>query len=241
MGDGLSGSFEIEVRGVLVNGEYEALEGKLKSEGTFVKRFDRLLLAYSCIEKGSSLDVRCRLTGEEPELIVKIGEQGSTKREEISVRLKEGEFLNAVRFMASVGYPRGMMALRSSERYIFGGVEFTLVRPFVPGAKPDERRIHSSYYEAEISAGEADSEGAKAKIFGAIKSLKLTVFDDHREDADRYSARGTIPSRGSYHYYVDRLNKEANTAVDFTQGGYEKVARAVNLIAGKADGLGNQR
>lgn len=142
--------------------------------------------------------------------------------------------------MAAVGYPRCIMALRTSERYLFNGVEFTLVRPFMLGTGSNERIIHSAYYEAEISTGEAGSESAKAQIFDVLKSLKLTVFDDHRADADRYATKGAIPSRGSYYYYVDRLNKEANIEVDLEHGGYETIAKARDLLTGKVDDIGKQ-
>ena len=96
-----------------------------------VRKFKRLLLAYSIFKEGNTSDIRCRITDDEPELIAKIGEQSSSKREEIEVKLAKGNFIEAVKFMNAIGYSKGMLSLRVSERYMFKGVEITIVKPII--------------------------------------------------------------------------------------------------------------
>jgi adenylate cyclase class IV len=122
---------EVEFRGLLSKNDYNRVIEKLRKEGKLIKKFKRLLLAYSTFKEGNTSDIRCRITDDEPELIAKVGEQSSSKREEIEVKLAKGNFVEAVKFMNALGYSKAMLFLRVSERYIFRGVEITIVKPII--------------------------------------------------------------------------------------------------------------
>jgi len=131
---------EVEFRGLLSKNDYNKVVEKLKKEGELVRKFKRLLLAYSIFKEGNKNDIRCRITDDEPELIAKIGEQSSSKREEIEVKLAKDNFVEAVKFMNALGYSKGMLSLRISERYMFKGVEITIVKPII--LRNNSKKVH---------------------------------------------------------------------------------------------------
>jgi len=198
---------EIEVRGVMPERDYERVKAFLSKNGSFVSRFDRTIVAYSEMKKGNRIDIRCRISGKKPELIAKIGEQGSTEREEIEVALNEGEFGNALRFMGAIGHSKGTISMRKTERYVYKGVELSLVSPFKNSAG-NAREVHSRYFEAEILA-EENLYNAKKQIFSVLDELKVSVFLEHKEDAASTGFEKLV-SEKSFYEYVDLLNKEAN-------------------------------
>lgn len=198
---------EVEVRGVMQERDYERVKSFLSKKGTFISRFDRTIVAYSEMKKGNGLDIRCRISGNRPELIAKIGEQGSTEREEIEVALNEGQFGNALRFMSAIGHSKGTVSERETERYTYKGVEMSLVSPF-RNASGNAREIHSRYFEAEILA-DGGLDNAKKRIFSVLDELNVNVFTEHKEDAAS-AGFGNLVSKTSFYDYVDLLNREAN-------------------------------
>jgi len=205
---------EVEVRGLLSKREYSRVVEKLKKEGELVKNFKRILIAYSTFTEGNTSDIRCRITDDEPELIAKVGEQSSLNREEIEVKLAKGAFVDAVKFMKALGYSKGIISLRLSERYMFKGVEFTIVRPII--IRGNLKKVHSIYYEAEKLSDEKDIEDAKANVVSVIDELKLKIFAEHKKDIES----SNLLSKSSFYEYVEQLNKEANAEADFTKDGY---------------------
>jgi len=206
---------EVEFRGLLSKKDYNRIIEKLRKEGKLIKKFKRLLLAYSTFKEGNTSDIRCRITDDEPELIAKVGEQSSSKREEIEVKLAKGNFVEAVKFMNALGYSKGMLSLRVSERYIFKGVEITIVKPIA--LRNNLKKVHSIYYEAEKLSNEENVEETKASITSIINELNLKIFVEHKKDIKN----SNLLSKDSFYEYIDQLNKEANVEVDFTRDGYE--------------------
>jgi len=214
---------EVEFRGLLSKNDYNKVVEKLKKEGELVRKFKRLLLAYSIFKEGNKNDIRCRITDDEPELIAKIGEQSSSKREEIEVKLAKNNFVEAVKFMNALGYSKGMLSLRISERYMFRGVEITIVKPII--LRNNSKKVHSTYYEAEKLSNEENVEEAKASITSVINELNLKTFVEHKKDIEN----SNLLSKGSFYEYIDQLNKEANVEVDLTKDGYDVLNNVLKI------------
>jgi hypothetical protein len=223
---------EVEFRGLLSKNDYNRVIEKLRKEGKLIKKFKRLLLAYSTFKEGNTSDIRCRITDDEPELIAKVGEQSSSKREEIEVKLAKGNFVEAVKFMNALGYSKAMLSLRVSERYIFKGVEITIVKPII--LKNNLKKIHSIYYEAEKLSNEESVEETKASITSVINELNLKIFVEHKKDI----GNSNLLSKGSFYEYIDQLNKEANVEVDFTKDGYEVLNNVLKIYEKDLDEMG---
>jgi hypothetical protein len=117
--------------------------------------------------------------------------------------------------MNALGYSKGMLSLRVSERYIFKWVEITIVKPII--LRNSLKKVHSIYYEAEKLSNEENTEETKASITSVINELNLKIFVEHKKDIEN----SNLLSNGSFYEYMDQLNKEANVEVDFTKEGYE--------------------
>ena len=179
---------ETEIRGPLNKDEFESLKSFLSDYGEPKGYFDRISIDYSTfIEgvKGRTNDIRVRVTNNEPELIYKSGSIGTRSRKEIGVKLKDGEFPNAIQFMEVLGYKKGMAVHRKNLKYIYKQIEFSL----------NEVPNHSFFYEAEKMSTEERADGVKKEILDVLHELNLRIFSEDEFDE-----------------YVDILNKEAKDA-----------------------------
>jgi predicted adenylyl cyclase CyaB len=200
---------EVEVRGLLTKEKYDLINSFLQENGQFVVKNDRFMVIFSdmtVLNSGTDKadDIRIRITNGCPEIIIKKGKWGATEaREEISVKVQKGEFVNLVKTMAALGYKNGMLAERKSIIYKYRDVEFSLVE--VPG--------HSWYFEGEIMVeNEELLEESKKKIMNVCNSLDLEIFSDD-----------------DFYDYVDRLDKEANTNYDFERDGVKVFEKFLNI------------
>ena len=125
--------------------------------------------------------------------------------------------------MNALGYSKGMLSLRVSERYIFKGVEITIVKPII--LRNNLKKVHSIYYEAEKLSNEGNVEEAKASITSVINELNLKIFVEHKKDIEN----SNLLSKGSFYKYIDQLNKEANVEADFTKDCYEVLNNVLKI------------
>jgi len=125
--------------------------------------------------------------------------------------------------MNALGYSRGMLSLRISERYMFKGVEITIVKPII--LRNNSKKVHNIYYEAEKLSNEENVEEAKASITSVINELNLKTFVEHKKDIEN----SNLLSKSSFYEYIDQLNKEANVEVDFTKDGYEVLNNVLKI------------
>ncbi|MBP9760181.1 MAG: hypothetical protein KBD24_02315 [Candidatus Pacebacteria bacterium] len=189
----MSKTMEIEMRGALPKDSLPALREKLRSEGEFIQRKERVLIDYStCLPEqgieGRKLDVRLRNTNKLSEIIIKTGAWGgSDARREYSVKTKDS-FDTLVQVYKLLGLTKGVLCVRNIDVYTYRGVEIALVE--VPE--------HSYFFEAEIELSEEDGiESAQAKLTEVLGELHLVAYSD-----------------AEYFAYIALLNKEANIFFD---------------------------
>lgn len=190
---------EVEVRGPLTKEKFAQLEQFLQSNGTFEHKSKRLSVCYTILrpedtEVSSDLDIRARITDEEPELVIKVGKwKGSDMRKEVSVQVRRGEFANLIAVCATLGYTEAIVSESLTVVYQYQGVEFSLVN------KSD----HSYFFEAEILVeANADKEKVQKSIQNLCHQLGLSLFTDEQ-----------------FFDYIKLLNKEVNIHFDWNRDG----------------------
>jgi len=159
---------EVEIRGPIAKKEYEKIKALLLGIGD-ARAEKRILIDYSAesIER-RTLDVRLKQKGDVPEISIKRGPAGDwTEREEIETKLAPGEFSNAVRMFAALGFVRGTVCVRDMLHASYGGANFTLVDP------GDDL----FYYEADIVVKDPDAaREAKKTLETLAKKMKLPIW-----------------------------------------------------------------
>ena len=220
---------ETEIRGVLDSKEYDMLISIFEKHGTFKKEFIRLNLMYGAFNPDSEIDFRCRVSEDEAELVLKKGKPSSADRKETEFKFNRDSFMSMALFLSELGYDECIAALRKSVRYMYKGIEFTLVKPIrIDGKQIDDKNC--VYYEAELMAQEEGVEKAKHDIMNVIKSLDIKVLEDHREEAIRFGGENMVSSHS-----FDRLVKDLNEQFDIhihvnTDSGMALISKALELI-----------
>lgn len=184
---------EVEVSGALSAEKNAELIDFFEKNGKKVATKHRVLIDYSTFLgdglRNRKKDIRLRITNGNPEIIVKLGDWNSSNhRKELSVFTEAGSFDKLVQIYAALGYEKGMLCERTTQAYMYDGVEFALVS--VPN--------HSFHFEAEIMAEEGGEEAARKHIEEVCNRLGLTIF-----------------SNEEYMAYIEKLNEEANEVFDF--------------------------
>jgi len=189
----MSKTIEIEMRGGLQETMMPTLVKKLRSEGEFVERKERVLIDYStCLPEqgieGRKLDIRLRNTNKLSEIILKTGAWGgSDARREYSVKTNDS-FDTLVQIYKLLGLDKGVLCVRNIDVYTYHEVEIALVE--VPG--------HSYFFEAEIELAEEEGiEKAQSTLREVLGELNLITYTD-----------------AEYFAYIELLNKEANVIFD---------------------------
>ncbi len=190
---------EIEVRGPLTKEKFDQLAQFLQSNGAFQHKSKRLSVCYTILrpedkEVTSDLDIRARITDNEPELVIKVGKwRGSDIRKEVAVQVKRGEFANLIAVCATMGYTEAIVSESLTSVFQYRDVEFSLVN------KSD----HSYFFEAEILVeSSADKEQVQQSIQDLCHQLGLTLFTDEQ-----------------FFDYIKLLNKEVNVHFDWNRDG----------------------
>ncbi|MGC9968925.1 MAG: CYTH domain-containing protein [Minisyncoccia bacterium] len=165
---------EVEIRGRLNKEEYERLKKFLGEKGKFIKHTNREMFliydhpGYSHDPMAREVDIRLRNTNGDCEIMMKKKASANNEaREEISLKLRDGDLENAKRIMKALGYPRALKMQRSTDVYEHEGTEWSLVRP------PKDY----FYYEAEQGAEEeADVSRIHNELVKKAKALDLEVL-----------------------------------------------------------------
>lgn len=192
-------AFEIELRGPLSPTQYATTLASLRKNALLKAEKHRLFIDYTTMIEGETftkrtLDIRARITNNQPELMIKQGSWGENEaRREIGVQLKEGEFSNLVKAMAALGYNKGILCIRDTIAYTYNEIEIALVT--VPA--------HSYFFELEIMVeAEDDKVEAHKKLQDLCRELSLTPF-----------------RKEEFYAYMEKLNKEANKVFDIEKDG----------------------
>lgn len=218
---------ETEIRGILNKEEYNRLIKTFEREGKFKTEFTRLNPMYSVFDSSSKMDLRCRVSEDAAELIIKKGEQSSADRKEIEVKFNRDSFINMVELLSELGYNHCIASLRHSVRYMYKEIEFTLVKPLrIDNKTADDRNC--IYYEAELMASENTVEKAKQDIINVIKSLNIKVLREHSEEAHKFGG-GSMVSSHSFYKLIDKLNENFNTSL-YINRNMRLISNALKLI-----------
>lgn len=182
---------------------------------------------YSVFDSSSKMDLRCRVSEDAAELIIKKGEQSSADRKEIEVKFNRDSFINMVELLSELGYNHCIASLRHSVRYMYKEIEFTLVKPLrIDNKTADDRNC--IYYEAELMASENTVEKAKQDIINVIKSLNIKVLREHSEEAHKFGG-GSMVSSHSFYKLIDKLNENFNTSL-YINRNMRLISNALKLI-----------
>lgn len=221
---------EVEMRGLFTEPQYAKLKEEFGDKMVFAKKFRRVNILYGDYDAEGRIDLRCRITNDYAEIVLKIGELSSSDREEIEVKIEKNQFINAVKLLAVLGHQKCLVTIRDSERYVYKGIEFTFVRALKQGA--DAYDSNTVYYEAELMEEDKDKVGpSKAKILGAIKELGLTVLKDHSGDVDESGADSGIISENTFYNLVKELNTKVDIHVDAsTPEGIKVIEESLNAL-----------
>lgn len=146
-------STEIEVRGKLDKKAFARISSFMKENGKLIDRYKRLSVDLSpgfdsktrSWKSDDQIDLRIKKSGNSEKISLKIGRINAEKRQEIEVHLKEGEFLNSVLLLESLGFKKGMLYFWESSEFDYKGCEIKL------------SKYTDSYFTWEIeSKGKAD-------------------------------------------------------------------------------------
>ncbi len=165
---------EVEIRGRLDAAGYEELKRELAEKGEFLGHLEREMLlvrgypGYEHSFTGRGMDIRLRNTNGACEIMVKrkAGEN-NVGREEISLKLQDGDLDKARRVMKALGFTRANRMERSMDKYRLDGTEWQVV------ATPKGLW----YWEAEREvSGEGEVAAAHAALETQAKELGLTIL-----------------------------------------------------------------
>ncbi|KKQ98423.1 MAG: hypothetical protein UT24_C0004G0046 [Candidatus Woesebacteria bacterium GW2011_GWB1_39_12] len=167
---------EIEIRGKLNRKEF----GKLKS---FLDRKAKQKDCYKRISvdispgfdpitrtwKNSSFDLRLKKSGTTEKISLKVGKFHLKEREEIEVKLKEGQFLDALKMFETLGFDKGMIYFWESWEYEYQGFEVKI------------SKYTNDYYIWEI---ESDNPKKDPHDLANTLSLKPYSEEEYRKAID---------------------------------------------------------
>ncbi len=188
---------EVLIRGPLARKDYVRIKKLLETAGDGVRTEKRIVVDYSREPYESrTIAISLKQKNDVPVVVVKTGKSSDfVVREEHEVALQKGEFTNAVKLFASLGYMKALVCVRESFHARYGGAEFKLV-------DPGEDLF---YYEAEmlVKTGSEATE-AKQKLEVLARNLKLPVF-----------------GQGEMLTFINALDKRASYVYDYAEQGAE--------------------
>ena len=165
---------EVEIRGRLTEGEYEALKNTLAEKGKHLRHLERemyLLRDYPGYTHSSldrDTDIRLRNTSGECEIMVKQKAAGNNVgREEISLKLKDNNLDTVRRVVKAMGFKTALKMVRTMDQYDYQGIEWQVV----------STTKGLWYYEAERTAhSEAEIPKIHDELAAEARALGLTVM-----------------------------------------------------------------
>jgi hypothetical protein len=131
---------EIEIRGKLDKSEFEKLTAFLSKNAKLSDQYKRLTVDISPgfdpktrnwdqVNKrlnNTQIDLRLKKSGRSEKIVIKIGYYASKNREEYEIKIKEGEFINALKLFEALGYRDGMIYEWKSRIYEYKEFEIKL-------------------------------------------------------------------------------------------------------------------
>ena len=167
---------EIEIRGKLTKEEFYKLEYFLEKTTKLKDTYKRLSVDLSpCFDpetrswKQSKFDLRLKKSGNSEKISLKVGEFHLKEREEIEVKIKEGEFLDALKLLETLGFNKGMIYFWESWEYEYQDFEVKI------------SKYSDSYYTWEI---ESDDPVKDPNELAKTLSLKPYTEEEYKKAID---------------------------------------------------------
>lgn len=125
---------EIEIRGKLDKKIFRKIFSQLKKTGKLTDHYKRLSVDLSpgfdpksrSWKSDNQIDIRIKKSGNTEKISLKIGEVHAKERQEIEVRLKEGELLNSISLLENLSFNKGMIYFWESWEFEYKGYEIKL-------------------------------------------------------------------------------------------------------------------
>lgn len=127
-------TLEIEIRGKISKNDFDIVFALLNKDGKLKDNYKRVSIDLSpgfdaksrSWKSDDQIDLRVKKSGEEEKISLKIGKVHAKKRQEIEIHLKEGEFLNSILLLETLGFNKGMIYFWESWEYDYRGFEIKL-------------------------------------------------------------------------------------------------------------------
>ncbi|SRR5260221_8996804 len=126
---------EIEIRGKLTKEQFEKFKSFLEEKAELMDNYKRLSVDLSPgfdpktrSWSDSKFDLRLKKSGNSEKISLKVGEFHLQERQEIDVKLKDGEFLSSLKLFETLGFDKGMIYFWESWEYEYQGFEVKISR-----------------------------------------------------------------------------------------------------------------
>lgn len=192
-------SIETELRAVLSNQEASRLRAYCAKNGQLTSTERRMIIDYSSFIEGvrnRTQDIRVRVTNGSPEIVVKIGALADHSRLESNVLVRSSVH-ELVELMGLLGYNKGVLVLKTIERYTLGTIEVSIVANHYVS---NPSKIHSYLLEVEIC--HEDTEKARQDAVYSIKQLLNKLDIEPIDDT-------------AFYEWIEDLNTEANDIFEY--------------------------
>lgn len=182
---------EVELRALVPEQSFDRILSRVSRLSDYRVQC-RCFIDYSTFLEGVGerrLDVRVRITGSVPEIVVKRGEFGGAVREEAVVKFDLEELDQALALMNLLGYSKGVAGGRRIHRATDGEIELALQEVLDYGTS----RPAAFFVEVEDVSGSDDEAAAIARLESYLRDLHLSAF--------------TV---GQWNNFVEDLNRRFN-------------------------------
>ncbi len=117
---------ELELRGECTK-TFDELKARLDALGS--GRYEvRTMVMFFGEVAGRGVDLRCRVTNGDAEVVVKVGEYHAHNRRETSVEVNTEQMIGFARIFAAMGFENAKVGTRESFEYATDGMDVSLVR-----------------------------------------------------------------------------------------------------------------
>jgi len=163
-------SIELELRAEVPLAEYQKVKKRLDILGRLNSETRRLSAMFFGQINKQKIDLRVRVTNGESEVVVKLGEWGSSDRTEVAQKIKSDQFLGLIKLFSCFNFI-AKIGEREILNYVFPGditVSLACTGPI-------------AYIELECMSYRSEVEVNRKKLLNLAKQLRLKLFTSEVE------------------------------------------------------------
>lgn len=165
----MSKNIELELRAEILSKDFDTVLSKLKNNGEFISRANRLSVMFFGEYKNEFVDIRIRVTDKESEIVVKKGGLHSHNRIELSQKISNDQFMGMVRIISQLGFDS---KVGERENWNFKFSDKIIVSLVKAG--------NLSYLEIEKMTDEINQYKDKKQLLGIAKKIDVKVIEDKK-------------------------------------------------------------